>query len=104
MSEDKCLYCSAGIEKKHKGWSKLHCGSVRYDSDGTFDTFYNRHIQCYETELAALKALVREMGEVINILSTGYIPNVNPYEWMDTGKAILNRPEVRRIMEGKDGL
>jgi len=59
---------------------------------------------CYETELAALKSLVREMGNklllsgqlLLKIKEDGYRPKDLILEEI-TG--LLNRPEVRTIME-----
>lgn len=55
------------------------------------------------SELTALRTLLREMGDAINLLlktsywETSWIKRINSLE------TLLSRPEVRAVMEGKHG-
>jgi hypothetical protein len=104
--EDKCKFCGRG-PKPFSSASKDHCYWVGKYAD---DLKGLRSISCYETELATLKALVRDMGEVlipldrfVGLLATsgaswtrGQMIDLNVKT-----QEIINRCEVKAIMEGE---
>ena len=82
---DTCPFCGA----EDAGVLFYHCFTKRIPSDLDGELIFTRSDVCYDTELAALKALIREMGGMIWYRSDGM------------AHEILSRPEVRAIMEGE---
>jgi predicted HTH transcriptional regulator len=93
-----CKFCGAGIKKAYKAWDRLGCESARYNSDGNFETFYTRATECYEAEITALKALVRESIKILNWVKS---PEFYAQGRLRRDIKILEfieRPEVRAIL------
>lgn len=91
--EDNCQFCGAVKDGDTLDLKQTHyaCGSWLPGDQ------VDRPIACYEAEITALKALVREMAVIIFIKLVYDDPN----EYSE-GREILNRPAVREITEEKD--
>ena len=86
MSEDKCPYCgSAGREIKTISGAE----TIEYKCGVRNGSIKIRSPKCYETELTALKRLVREI-----LKAEGCDDFIKMEE-------ILNRPEVKEIMKAE---
>lgn len=95
--EDLCQFCGAAVKDQWTGWDRLKCESIRYNSDGTFETFYSRTGKCYEVQLTALGSLAREMGKLLlnhQIAITG----AQEAEAYDATDKFLNRPAVKALL------
>jgi len=97
VKRDRCPFCGAKEVRRMSGPSGLTilfaCQNVFFN--GELDGIDSkRRPQCYETQLAALRSLVREMGTMLTDYET-YVAGK-----FDLGK-LINRPEVKAIMEGK---
>lgn len=95
---DNCPFCGAErlTDKPNVYYFKRHTVSA------LDKLFYHRGTPCYEAEITALKALVREMGEVLSQVETwNYlpIPSINIISAVFASAQILNRPKVRAILE-----
>lgn len=98
---DKCPFCGALQDTDQTPLCKYLCCTVV--SGGTAPPIYLRSSICYEREIASLRKLVREMGEVLmSLCKWGYNPGESPWKAMDDGAEILSRPGVREIMEEKN--
>jgi hypothetical protein len=95
---DKCKFCGAEAEEKTTPFTWYKClttyGSVTYD-----DPVWNRGWECYESELDAIKKLMREMGKKMDYCADWFAPPGHGHPIADEIRAILSCPEVRRIME-----
>ena len=88
---DKCPFCGA-----EKTWELNHPTGINQNfacETARRGEIWIRGEPCYETEIVALKKLVREMGDVVDRFG---IVVLRPQL-----RSILNRPEVRAILEEK---
>jgi hypothetical protein len=109
-----CPFCGAGIHPEYE-WM-FACGTYEaHNYDMT--PYWDRTKACMETQLAAQKEIIREMGEKIEDMPCDCkLRNYSSSSKMEFGgdgwphhvdckkyliMKILNRPEVRKIMEEK---
>jgi len=84
---DKCPFCGAESESKLH-YSLYKCGtwfSITHQD-------WNRKDQCYETQLATQAKTITYLVELIRVGAV-----FNSFAMQE----VLNRPEVKKIMEGK---
>jgi hypothetical protein len=94
-----CPFCGA-VESPGFRWF-YQCG-FRNDPNSRVNPF-KRPSACYETQLSAQKEVIREMGNWMKLVGWPCHHEMieGEQKFYDEGTKILNRPEVRKIMEDK---
>ena len=90
--EDKCPFCGREARPVSSNPEDHCCWVGKYANDlkGV------RSSSCYEAQIASLEALVREMGKLMSSNKVAW-----SYQVVSRVSSILNRSEVKKLMEEK---
>ena len=116
---DRCPFCGfrKSLYQPSPTFIEYECGTSLWGKDdwSRSDDCFTKQVEDQETQITALRSLLRELGKATTQLLSGhdqlydaffhYLPDRNPLNDLaaQDAREILNRPDFKAIMEVNDG-